>query len=179
MSRARLLLLVVFALPAASLGQAATPDSQALQALLSEVRELRQELRISLVRMQSGQILLSRLQTQQAAVMRASERLIDARSKLADAQTHQKDVRNNLKRFEDALSDEQNPAQQKELRDRINVSKADLENSTYVEQFQAAEIEAEQQLRAEQDKLNALETQLDEFVRKLGNPSEQPGRVPH
>ena len=179
MRRARFLFLVVFAVPAATLGQAASSDGQTLQALLSEVRELRQELRISLARMQSAQILLSRLQTQQAALTRASERLNDARSKLADAQTHQKDVRNNLKRFEDALGDEQNPAQQKELRDRINISKAELENSMYVEQCQATEIEAEQQLRTEQDKLNALETQLDELVRKLGNASEQPGRVPH
>src|SRR6202041_2590494 len=167
------------AIPAATFGQTASSDSQTLHALLSEVLELRRELRICLARTKSAQILLSPLQTQQAAFTGASERLKDARSKLADAQTHQKDVRNNLKRFEDALSDEQNPAQQKELRDRINVSKAALENSTYVEQCQAAEIEAEQQLRAEQDKLNALETQLDELARKLGNPSEQPGPIPH
>jgi DNA repair exonuclease SbcCD ATPase subunit len=179
MRRACVLFLVVFGIPVAIFGQAASSDSQSLQALLTEVREFRQELRISLARMQSAQIFLSRLQTQQAAVTRASERLNDARSKLADAQTHQKDVRNNLKRFEDALSDEQNPAQQKELRDRINISKAELENSTYVEQCQAAEIDAEQQLRAEQDKLNVLETQLDELVRKLGNPSEQPGSISH
>ena len=118
MWRACFLFLVVFAIPAATFGQTASSDSQTLQALLSEVRELRQELRVSLTRMQSAQILLSRVQTQQAAFTRASERLNDARSKLADAQTHQKDVRNNLKRFEDALSDEQNPAQQRELRDR-------------------------------------------------------------
>jgi hypothetical protein len=66
-------------------------------------------------------------------------------------------------------------AQQKELRDRINHSKSELEDSTDLEQRQATEIEAEEQLRAEQDKLNALETQLDELVRKLGTPSEQPG----
>jgi hypothetical protein len=118
MRRACFLFLVVFGIPASSFGQAASSDSQTLQALLTEVRGLRQELRISLARTQSAQILLSRLQTQQAVVTRASERLTDARAKLTDAQTHQKDVRNNLKRFEDALSDEQNPAQQKELRDR-------------------------------------------------------------
>jgi DNA repair exonuclease SbcCD ATPase subunit len=177
MRRTFLLILFVFGISAAILGQATAPDSQTLQALLTEVRELRQDLRSSLARIQSAQILLSRLQTQQAAFTRASERLSDARSKLADAQTHQKDVRINLKRFEDALSAEQNPVQQKELRDMINRAKSELEESTYVEQCQATEIEADQQLRAEQDKLNALETQLDELVRKLGNSSEQPGRV--
>jgi DNA repair exonuclease SbcCD ATPase subunit len=179
MRRACFLFLLALAIPAAISGQTASSDSQTLQALLSEVRELHEELRISLARMQSAEILLSRVQIQQAAFTRASERLNDARSKLAAAQTHQKDVRNNLKRFEDALSDEQNPAQQKELRDRINISKAELENSTYVEQCQVAEIEAEQQLRAEQDKLDALETQLDELVRKMGNPSEQRGPTSH
>jgi len=178
MRRACFIFLVVFGIQASSFGQAASSDSQTLQALLTEVRDLRQELRISLARTQRAQILPSRLLAQQAAVTRASERLNEARSKLADAQTHQKDVRNNLKRFEDALIDEQNPAKQKELRDRINVSKAELEDATYVEQCQATEIEAEQQLRPEQDKLNALETQLDELV-KLDNPGEQSGRVPH
>jgi hypothetical protein len=37
----------------------------------------------------------------------------------------------------------------------------------------------QQQLHPEQDKLNALETQLDELVRKLDNPGEQSGRVTH
>jgi hypothetical protein len=179
MRRACFLLLVVLAIPAATGGQTPSSDSQTLQALLSEVRALRQELRMSLARMQSAQILLSRLQAQQAVVTRASERLNDARSKLAGAQTHQEDVRNNLKRFEDTLSAEQNPSQQKELRDRINVAKSELEDRTYVEQCQTTEIDAEQQLRTEQDKLTMLEAQLDELVRKLDNPGEQSGRVPH
>ena len=178
MRRACFMFLLVIGIQASSFGQAASSDSQTLQALLTEVRELRQELRISLARTQRAQILPSRLLAQQAAVTRASERLNEARSKLADAQTHQKDVRNNLKRIEDALIDEQNPVKQKELRDRINVSKAELEDATYVEQCQTTEIDAEQQLRPEQDKLNALETQLDELL-KLDNPGEQSGRVPH
>ncbi len=175
MKRNFLLIFFVFGIPAASLAQATASDSQTLQDLLTEVRELRQDLRVSLARIQSSQILLSRLQTQQAAVTRASERLNDARSRLIDAQTHQNDVRNNLKRMEDALTAEENLVRQNELRDRINHSKSELEDSTEVQQRQATQIEDEQQLRAEQDKLNALEAQLDELVRKLGNPGE-PGR---
>jgi hypothetical protein len=77
--------------------------------------------------------------------------------------------------LEDRLSAEQNLAQQKDFRDRINHSKSELEASTDVEQQrQATEIDATQQLRGEQDRLNALETQLDDLVRKLGNPSERP-----
>ena len=82
-----------------------------------------------------------------------------------------------IKELEDTLSAEQNLAQQKDLRDMINHSKSELEASTDVEQQrQATEIEAAQQLRTEQDKLNALEIQLDDLVRKLGNPSERSTR---
>jgi len=171
-----LLILLVAGIPAATLGQATASDAQTLQALLTEVRELRRDLRASLARIQSVQILLSRLQTQQAVVTRAFDRLNDARSKLVDAQNHQKDVRTNLKRLEDALGAEQNPEQQKELRDRINNAKSELEESAYIEQYQSAEAEADQQLRIEQDKLNALEAQLDDLTGDQGKPDEQ--RVP-
>src|ERR1700687_575289 len=174
-----LLILLVAGIPSATLGQATAADAQTLQALLTEVRELRRDLRASLARIQTVQIRLSRLQTQQAVVTRASDRLNDARSKLAEAQNHQKDVRTNLKRLEDALSAEQNPEQQKELRDRINLAKSELEESADVEPFQAAEAEADQQLRIEQEKLSALETQLDELTGNLNKTDERPGPAAH
>src|ERR1700756_858552 len=147
-----LLILLVAGIPSATLGQAPASDAQTLRALLTEVRELRRDLRASLARIQVVQILLSRVQT------------------------HQKDVRTNLKRLEDGLSTEQNPEQQKELRDRINNAKSELEESTYVEQYQSAEADADQQLRIEQDKLNALEAQLDDLAGDLDKTDEQ--RVP-
>jgi DNA repair exonuclease SbcCD ATPase subunit len=180
MWRAFWLILIVFGMPAATFSQAASSDSQTIQALLTEVRELRQDLRTSLARVQNTQILLSRLQTQQEAVTRASERLRDARSKVADEQGHQKHIASVTKRFEDALSAEESPAKQKELRDVINHNKSELEDSTNEEQQrQATEIEAEQQLRTEQDKLTMIENQLDELVRNLSNSGEQSSRVPH
>lgn len=172
-------MLIVFGIPALSFGQAASSDSQTLQALLTEIRELRQDLRISLARVQATQMLLSRLQIQQAAVTRASEQLLDARSKLADVQAQQNHVALDIKHLEDSLSAEENPTQQKELRDRITQSQSELEELTAVQQqFQATEIGAEQQLRSEQDKFAMLEGRLDELVRKLGNPGEQASRVP-
>lgn len=56
-------------------GQTTSSESQALQALLTEVRELRKDLQVSLAGMQSAQILLSRLQLQEVAVTRASQHL--------------------------------------------------------------------------------------------------------
>ena len=172
------LILLVLGMPAASFCQVSSSDPQTLQALLAEVRELRQDLRISLTRMQSAQILLAQWQAQQLAVTRASQHLDDARSKLAGAQDHQKHVAADMKRLNDELSAEENPVQQKALRDEINRFKSELEGSMDIEQqSQATEIEGEQQLRTEQDKLTALETHLDELVRKMGN-AEPSGRAP-
>lgn len=178
MRRAFVLTLVFLGISAAAFGQAWTSDSQTLQALLSEVHELRQDLRSSMARVQSAQVLLSRLQTQQAAVTRATDRLDDARSKHADTQAHQKHMAVNVKLLEDALNAEENLAQQRELRERISHSKSELEASTEEEQQrQATEIEAERQLRTEQDKLSALETQLDELIRNMADPSGNTNRV--
>jgi chromosome segregation ATPase len=180
MRRALFLTLVLFGIPAAALGQATASGSQTLQALLTEVRELRQDLRTSLARVQSGQILLARLQAQQAAVTHASEHLDDSRSKVADAQTHQQHLAAGVKQLEDALSAEENLLQRRELQDRLSHSKSELEDFTSIaQQLQAAEIEGEQRLRAEQDKFDALETQLDDLVKKLGNSSEQSGPARH
>ncbi|HKN61454.1 MAG TPA: hypothetical protein VJW93_09770 [Candidatus Acidoferrales bacterium] len=172
--------IALFGFPAVTFGQAPSSDSQTLQALLTEVRELRQDLRISLARVQSAQILLSRSQIQQAAVTRASEHLDDARSKLAEVQVVQKSEAAELKRFQDALSAADSPEQQKEIQDSIGRAQSDLDASASVEQQrQATEADAEQQLRTEQAKLDALETQLDDLAKKLDEPSGQPSRVPH
>lgn len=169
MRAASWLILVAFGIPAVAFGQATSSDSQTLQALLTEVRELRQDLLSSLARVERAQILLALVQTQQANVVRASEGLNDARAKLADAEDRQKHIAIGLKQVEDELSGEANPAQQKALQDRINHFKPELEESTGVlQRCQAGEIEAEQQLRAEQDKLAALQTRLDELVRSVG-----------
>ena len=163
------LLLLVLGMPAASLCQSNSSDSQTMQALLTEVRELRRDLQSSLAKVQSTQILLSRLQVQQAAATRASERLMEARSTLADAQAHRKRLAADIKRMEDALSGEQNLAEEKRLREAINHAKFELEDATDLEQHQVAEIDAAQQLRTEQDKLSVLEDQLDTLVRGLSN----------
>src|SRR6266852_2642073 len=95
-----LVVLVVFGVTAATFGQASSSDSQTLKALLTEVRELRQVLQSSLTRIQSAQILLSRLQIQEVAVTRASQHLDDARSKLAEVEVAVKSEEAEIKHFE-------------------------------------------------------------------------------
>ena len=176
MRRMFLFVLVVGGISSTALAQGASSDPQTLQAILAEVRALHQELRVSLARVQTSQILISRLQMQEESVARASEHRNDARTKLSEADVQQKQVSGELKRLEDALIAEENLPQQKTLQERINHVKSDLEVVADLEQKrQAAETQAEHQWREEQDKLTALEAQLDELVRSMGKSVDQSG----
>ncbi|MGA2855818.1 MAG: hypothetical protein ABSE40_03055 [Candidatus Sulfotelmatobacter sp.] len=170
MRRIFLLLPVVFGVCGAAFAQAAPSDPQTLQAILTEVRALRQDLRVSLNRAQGMQILLARLQMEEGAVTRASDHLNDARQKLSDTHVHQREMTTELKRLEEALNSAENPQQQTDLQDRVKHVKSDLEIAGNIaQQQQTTEIQAEQQLRDEQDKLGAIESQLDELIRTMGN----------
>ena len=176
MRRTHFFIFVVFGMATATFAQTTSSDSQTLQALLTEVRQLRQDLQASLTRMQSAQILLSRLQIQEVAVSRASQHLDDARSKLAEVQVVIRSEAAEIKHFEDAPNTGDNTAH---VQDELNRAKADLEASTNLaQQRQSIEADAEQQLRTEQDKLSRLESLLDELVEKIGSQSERPRVVP-
>ena len=109
MRRAFLCMTALLAISARAFSQAASSDTQTLQALLSEVRALRQDLRVSLNRTQGSQILLARLQLQEGAVTRASDHLNDARQKLFETHVHQRELSSELKRTEEALNTGNNP----------------------------------------------------------------------
>ncbi len=150
-------------------GQTAT-DSQTLQALLAEVRQLRQELRATAITAQRNQILLYRLQVQQSAVVRASQRLDDARSKLGEVQASQKTTAAQIQQYNDVKEHIDNAAAKKHFEDAIVQLQAKLEAQAIEEQQrQARQIEAEEQLRLEQGKLTALQDQLDQLDRELRN----------
>ena len=175
MRGALLRIVALLGLSVSALGQASSADTQTLQALLSEIRALRQELRVSLNRTQNTQILLARLQIQEGVITRAADRLNQARQKLSDTQLHQKELGLEQKRLEESPP-ATDPQEQSDLLDRINHVKADLELTAHLAQEQqTAEIQAEEQLRAEQDKLDALENQLDELLANTDSSNGKPG----
>ena len=152
-------------------GQSAPGDSQTLQALLSEVRQLRQELRTTTIAAQRSQILIYRLQGREASVARASQRLDEAREKLARIQDARKHLAADVKQTEDFVNNTDNPAaQRKALENRLSEFKTRLESSESDKQKdQSQEIDAEQQLRAEETKLSDLRDQLDRLDKTLEN----------
>src|SRR5947199_9906508 len=104
MNRTCLLILGLLLIATPVLGQSASTDSQTLQALLSEVRQLRHDLQTTTLAAQRAQILLYRLQGQEAIVARASQRLDDARAKLAEIQSNRTKHTTDTKKYEDLVS---------------------------------------------------------------------------
>lgn len=158
---------------ASTLGQSPSTE-QGMQALVAEVRQLRRDLQASNGNALKAQILLSRLQFQEAAVARASERLNDARGRLAATQRHRAEVADTSKRFEELLENTETSSEDRQrFQGEISVKKRELEALATVEQQQqAAEMEAEEQLRTEQAKLNELEERVDRLEKNLDNPHQ-------
>jgi chromosome segregation ATPase len=144
-----------------------------MQALVAEVRQLRKDLQATNGTALKAQILLYRLQAQEANVARVSQYLNDAHSKLAETQGHRRAVAAHLKQSEELVDNsETSPADRKELQQMISRTKAELEGLAAEEQErQRREIEAEEQLRTEQAKLGGLEDRVERLEKDLGgNP---------
>jgi chromosome segregation ATPase len=175
MNRSLLVVLGLLLFSTDCFGQTTTGGSQTLQALLTEVRLLRQDLQATTIAGQRAQILIYRLQGQEAAVARASQRLDEAREKLARTQDERKLVAADLKRFEDSMSTENSAMERKAVEQNVLPQfKARLEAlDNQEQQLQTREIDAEQQLRAEEIKLSDLRDQLDRLDKALENASRR------
>ena len=168
MHRSWFLVLGFLVISPGAFAQTSSTDSQTLQALLAEVRQLRKELRSTTVAAQRAQILLYRLQIQEAVVTRAEQRVAEARSALAQTQAELKHLASEIKLREDMQSNSQNPAERKEFEELLPRLKAQLESSNDTEQHEEMKAaEAELDLRTEQAKRTALQDQLDSLDKSL------------
>ena len=161
-------------LSASGLGQSTSSDSEGMQALVAEVRQLRKDLQTSNGYALKAQVLLYRLQVQEATVARVSQHLNDVRSKLAGIQEHQRQLASAMKYYEKTADDsEASPARQKEAQQQVSSIKTELQSvAAQEQQAQTAEMEAEEQLRAEQAKLDSLEDRVDRLEKELGSNSQ-------
>jgi chromosome segregation ATPase len=169
------LLLGFLLLASTGFGQTSQTDSQTLQALLAEVRQLRQELQTQSTTAQRTQILFFRIQTEQAAVARASQRAEDARAKLAETQSARKKLESEAKGVHDRLENPDNAAERKDLEGMVTFYKRRSEELGEEEQQrQAKQVEVEEQLRLAQAKLDDLQARLDELDKALQKSSQRP-----
>lgn len=168
MRRTAFIAILVFAFPTLASAQSSAADSATLRELLAEVRELRQELHTTTVAFQRAQILIHRVEAQQAAVGRAFQRLEDARAKLAQVHDHRTHQEANVRQFQDSRSENENPAQRKQADETVEWIKSEIEKSIAEEANTQAKVsEYEDQLRLEQSKLDDLESRLDRLDKDL------------
>jgi len=164
---------VILLLGSTAFAQTNPNDPDTLKALLTEVRQLRQDLRTTTVAAQRAQILIYRAQAQESVVRRMQERVDDTRSKLGQIQSEQRNRAASIKRIEEKKSRSDTPAnEQKELEDALPQIKARFDADANKEQeTQAKLMEAEEQLRLEQAKLSGLQNQLDRLEKIVENSS--------
>ena len=169
-----LLFLGTLWLAPAALAQSTSTDST-LQALLNEVRLLRQQLEAHNAAAQRTQILFFRIQTQQAAVTRASQRADDARGRLADTQDTRRKLEGEAKGTQDSLEHSENPVDRKNMENMLAFFKRRSEELADEEQQRQAKVaEADQQLSSERAKLDDLDSRLDQLERDLQRPLAWP-----
>ena len=168
MFRAAFALVIFTVAGVTSAAQSASPDTQALQALVTEIRQLRLDMQATTIATQRVQIVLYRLQMQTTLMTRAASRLEDARSSLGNTQAEKKTTAAGMLVIEESIKSTQNPTDRKDLEGRLAQMKYALDRITADEQrFQSREIDADTQLRTEQGKLADLQDQLDRLDKLL------------
>ena len=164
-------ILILIMIPTSSFGQAASSDSQTLRALLEEVRQLRHDLQSSTAMAQRAQIALYRLQRQDEAVARAGRRLDDAHLRVAESESGKNKKLTEIQEAKAQTERNSDPNAQAGFEQVVLPHlKSQLQMLEKQEQeARAEESAAEQQLRDEQTKLDALNDTLD----RLNNALEE------
>jgi SMC interacting uncharacterized protein involved in chromosome segregation len=174
--------LLIAGLPLFALGQQAgttdaSPDKATLQALLTEVRQLRFALERSTSVVPRIQLAFQRVQLQQDRVDRLSKQLQDFHAEAAVRVDRKTRLAAAVQQFETQISQEQDPKRRKGLELEMKGATVELEQQTlHEQQQQAQEIQFSGQLQTEQGKLSELSDQLNDLDKKL--QQDQPTPVP-
>lgn len=156
------------------LGQTAPTEAETLRSLLSEVRQLRQALQTTTVNAQRIQITLYRLQIQVLAVSQATQRLDEARSKVAEAELERQRLTGRVADMENLQSHTEDQRERANRELDLHRLKKELEWRTSQEQqLRTVESEALSQVQATQAKLSELQDGLERLDKTLTNQSER------
>ena len=149
---------------------AAQTDSQTLQAILVEMRALHNDVRLS----QTTQILLTEMEVQRGVVDKALEKRDSARSRVSQLQMNEKNFAAQIAQNEENAKATLDAVQQKRMADQETMLKANMANfKSQEDDATSAALDADTALRKEQDKLDGIQDQLNDVVKKL-----QPGSNP-
>jgi hypothetical protein len=97
----------------------ACPETETMQSLLTEVRQLRQDLQTVSVAARKAQILIYRLYVQEAIVRNVSENLNSTKNALDGMRMSREYQREQLKQFEERMESSEDPSKRKQMEDMI------------------------------------------------------------
>lgn len=170
MLRAAFLVLGLLFFAQGAPSQKPEPEPQLMQSLLSEVRQLRQDLQTSAIAARRAQIVIYRLHEEETAVERAQERLDQAKTALAQMQAQRNYETAQIARCEEMRTHVENENERSQYDNAISEMRARLDASALEEQeLQIKQTELEADLRIEQAKLERLQYLLDQLDRDLEN----------
>jgi chromosome segregation ATPase len=179
MLRSFSLLACLLLLPFIALAQRDASEAQSLKTIADEIHQLRRDLKSVSVLSQRVQIALYRLHNQETAVELARQRADNAQSRLAAIQSNQRELSSKLQQDKDAQIRATDPAEQRHFEDSTSQLKAQLDLLAQDQrEAQAAQSQAEGELRTEQTRLDGLQDILDGLDRSLaaldsGQPTNQ------
>jgi chromosome segregation ATPase len=155
-------MLLFTALPVVA--QTAPPDSPIAQAVLVEIRQLRNDPQTTAATIQRVQIVMYRLQSQASVPDHVTQRLDQARAACDQAETQRNMFTTRVEQAEAAMRNPQNGANRAVQEEMLSNLKSSVEALAAEEQqCQLERAEAENQLRAEQAKMDDLQDRLDKL----------------
>jgi DNA repair exonuclease SbcCD ATPase subunit len=174
MLRATFLFLSLVSISPSSPAQTADPQTRAMETLLSEIRQLRQDLQAAAAATRKAQIIIYRLHVQAGVVERATDRLEGVKGELAQWESQKQSLTEQIKMLEEMKDRAETEQKRKQFEEYLTNSRSNLEASVPREQeLQAKQIELEADLRTEQAKWNRLQDELDRLENSLENSSLQ------
>jgi uncharacterized phage infection (PIP) family protein YhgE len=162
--------LIVLLLPGVANSQTppAPPDSPVTQALLTEIRQLRQDLQFTASTIQRVQIAMFRLQAESTVLNAATQRADNVRERCEQVRTQRKGIAMQIEQDVARMRDSGNPVAQKTAEQQaVWLKTTSDELATAEGECAASQVEVENQLRAEQAKMSDLQDQLDKLDKSL------------
>jgi len=150
------------------IAQTAPSDTQMTQAVLAEIRQLRQDLQATAAIIQRVQIVVYRIRTQENLLDRATQRLETARNICTGSEMQRKHFATQIERTEVAKRNAQNTSDRQAAEEMLANLKSTAEMfASEMGDCQRDQVEAEIQLRAEQAKMSELQDQLEKLDKVL------------
>ncbi|HJX90081.1 MAG TPA: hypothetical protein VJ372_06260 [Pyrinomonadaceae bacterium] len=178
MHRLSFLVLVLAVVSTPATGQTNSKDSQTLQALLTEVRQLRQDFEATAGVARKMQVLIYRLQTRNTTVAQLSRSVDDAHAEVNQLKNERDKLVADIKQQEDFVSSNLNTSgDRKAVEDALPGLKEKL--ASLDDQLQQAEKEestAQEHLQSERAKLDSLEAEFERLERSFEKNNDAPAK---